>query len=187
MHFRLTLLLASVTLLACSNPKENNKSETQQKQAIQNEVAVEAKEDAKIQGNSFRGIRPGDLIDSHKEKLQAGKIKRGNSVKEVLIMEEKGLEVGYVVPNREDKRLVGNITILSEEFATDRGIRVGNTLKEALKMYPNLNVKQMKNGKKVYVTDGKVAFLLDIETDKKNLVLKKIPETTVILEIKFLS
>ena len=115
-----------------------------------------------------------------------GEINDGEKVGEGFIIEVSGQELGYVMPNKEDKRRIGNITIQSAEDVTEEGIKVGDMFKDALTKYPNLKVKRGGNGKKVYIKVGRLAFLLDLCAEGKSVSIKEIPETTVILELKIL-
>ena len=105
---------------------------------------MESNVEYKIVNNSFKGISPDDLIADHKEILQVGKINDGEKGGEGFIIEVSGQELGYVMPNKEDKRRIGNITIQSAEDVTEEGIKVGDMFKDALTKYPNLKVKRGK-------------------------------------------
>jgi hypothetical protein len=172
-------------VIACNGANENSSSTEQLTKTV--EVPTESEGEYKIVDNSFMGIRPDDLIADHKDKLQSGKIKDGEQVREVLVIEMTGQELGYAVPNKEDKRKIGNITFQSPEVKTDRGIGVGFNLLQALEAYPNLEVKIAKKTKKVYAKEGEIAFLLDYSTQVESVDISKIPKDTKIVEIKLLS
>jgi len=184
-HLRLLLSATSLMVIACNGANENSSSTEQLTKTV--EVPTESKGEYKIVDNSFMGIRPDDLIADHKDKLQSGKIKDGEQVREVLVIEMTGQELGYAVPNKEDKRKIGNITFQSPEVKTDRGIGVGFNLLQALEAYPNLEVKIAKKTKKVYAKEGEIAFLLDYSTQVESVDISKIPKDTKIVEIKLLS
>ena len=80
------------------------------------------------------------------------------------------------MPNKEDKRRIGNITIQSAEDVTEEGIKVGDMFKDALTKYPNLKAKRGKNGKKVYIKVGRLAFYWIYAPRVKVFRLKKFPK-----------
>ena len=189
MTFKAILFISvlSVGMLSCSNVEK--KAELKTEKLDVQEPSNEKKEDNgdTIKNNTFMGIKPADRLEDHLEKLQTVKIRDGETVKDVLVLEVDGQELGYAVPNREDKRLVGTITIQSPKVITDKGIHVGSTLGDALKKYPDLNLRKTKKGKKLYVKSGSIAFLLDYNNQAKEIKLSNIPLSTSIVEIKLLT
>ena len=190
MNFKAILVVATVSLgfLGCKNTEQKKETTTPQIEEIQ----VVEKEDVLderylIQGNSFMGIRPLDPIELHSNLLQRGKIKVDEVVKEVLVLEIDGEEVGYATPNREDKRMVGSSTFQSPKIITDKGIKVGATFGEVLKKYANLELRTTKNGKKIYAKSESIAFLLDLDAKGKAVTIEAIPEATKVIEIKLVN
>jgi len=190
MNFRAILVVATVSIgfLGCKNTEQKKETTTQQIEEVQEvEKGDVLDERYLIQDNSFMGIRPLDPIELHSNLLQTGKIKVDQVVKEVLVIEIDGQEVGYATHNREDKRLVGSITFQSPKIITDKGIKVGGTFGEVLKKYANLELRTTKNGKKIYAKSESIAFLLDLDAKGKAVTIEAIPEATKVIEIKLVN
>lgn len=102
MNFRAILVVATVSIgfLGCKNTEQKKETTTQQIEEVQEvEKGDVLDERYLIQDNSFMGIRPLDPIELHSNLLQTGKIKVDQVVKEVLVIEIDGQEVGYATHN----------------------------------------------------------------------------------------
>ncbi len=99
----LTLMLICFVALSCSNSTEKGKiSKEQEKTNVVKESKAESA-DLIIENNSFMGISPNEIIENQAGKLKYGKIRDGEAIKEGFVIEVYGQELGYALPNKEDK------------------------------------------------------------------------------------
>lgn len=180
-------LVCAAVIVSCNNTTNEKSADKVETIETKSDPVVEVDSRFVIQGNSFMGVKPLDLISEHNSKFQTGKIKIGKVVKEVLEMEVDGLELGYVEPFKQDKKMIGNMTFRSPKVTTDKGIGVGNNLQQALDVYPNLKVKIAKKAERVYVTNGEIGLLLDHEYNGKSVTLSEVSKNSKILELKILA
>lgn len=182
-----TLILLFSIVLSCNNSDEKRESTAVHVETESAATSNAALKEFVINNNSFMGISPNDVIADHADKFQFGKIRDGEIVKKVLVIEIDGQELGYAVPNNEDKRLIGNITFQSPKVKTEKGIKVGDSFGDLVKKHPNLTLKKSRNGKKLYAKAGRIVFLLDFNKEGTEIQIEEIPENTSIIELKLIS
>lgn len=84
-----------------------------------------------IQEFKFLGMSPGMMLADFSAGLREGKLRTGEGDFDVYYIDgAEGEELGYLVPEPRDERMIGEITITSPMVVTEPGLRVGNTFAE---------------------------------------------------------
>ena len=175
-------IVLSAVLVSCDSPVEPKSTTAEERSAPM--PVVEEKPSYQIINNSFRGINAYDSISEHLDKLEKGKIRVGEKVKEVYMIEVNGNELGYVEPMEDATAYVGNMTFNSPEVKTEEGIGVGSTFAEVLAAYPKLKVKKSKVGDRVFGKVWEMFFILDYKTEQEKLSADSIPPTAKVTEVR---
>jgi hypothetical protein len=133
---------------------------------------------------SFRGIQIGDLIANHKDYIQKTKIKTAEGTFEAYeIKDFENNPAGYFLPDPNDKLLVGDITVKSPKAQTVKGIKVGDSFQDLLKVFPNLTVHGSEIEGQTHATANNISYRLDIANFKYKVDQSTIPTSTKIMEI----
>lgn len=175
-------IVLSAVLVSCGSSGESKSTSAEERSAPM--PVVEGKPSYQIINNSFMGINAYDSISEHLDKLEKGKIRVGEKVKEVYMIKVNGNELGYVEPLKDAVAYVGNMTFNSPEVKTEEGIGVGSIFAEALAAYPKLKVKKSKVGDKVFGKVWEMFFILDYKTEQEKLFADSIPSTTKVTEVR---
>lgn len=137
-----------------------------------------------IANNSFLGISPGDTIANHPEHLSAGQLSTGEGDFDVFrIIDASGNDLGYVMPDPRDVRLVRSITIVSPLVTTEGGARVGDTYGSLLDKYPELEVHGSEIESRTYASLGRLMFRISEAHARYELKQKDISRSATILEL----
>jgi hypothetical protein len=133
---------------------------------------------------AFRGIQIGDLIADHKEYTQKTKLKTGEGTFDVYeIKDFENNPAGYLVPDPKDKLLVGDITVQTPKAKTIKGIKIGDTYQDLLKLFPDISVHGSEIEGRTHATANNLSYRLDVANFTNRIDKTKIPSTTKIMEI----
>lgn len=134
--------------------------------------------------NSFRGIQVGDSISKHLEYIQKTKLRTGEGAFEVYeIKDFDNNPAGYFLPDPKEKLLVGDITVKSPKAQTEKGIKIGDTFQDLLKVFPDIAVHGSEIEGRTYATAHHLSYRLDMANFRYEIDKAKIPATTKITEI----
>jgi hypothetical protein len=137
-----------------------------------------------ITSTGFRGIEVGDAIAKHGDYIKKTKLKTGEgSFDAYEIKDFENNPAGYFLPDPKNKLLVGDITVQTPKASTDKGIKVGDTFKDLLKAFPNIEVHGSEIESRTYATIGKLTYRLNVANNTYDLDKAKIPATAKITEI----
>jgi hypothetical protein len=130
---------------------------------------------------SFRGIQIGDLIANHKDYIQKTKLKNGEGTFDVYeIKDFDNNPAGYFSPDPKDKLLVGDITVKTPKAQTAKGIKVGDSFQDLLKIFPDITVQGSEIEGQTYANAHNLSYRLDMYNTKNDIDKTKIPTTTKI-------
>jgi hypothetical protein len=133
---------------------------------------------------SFRGIRVGDAIADHKEYLQKTTLKTGEGSFEAYeIKDFENNPAGYLLPDPKNTRLVGDITVQSPKARTAKGIKIGDTFKDLLAVFPEIEVHGSEIEGHTFATAHNLSYRLDVANFSYEIDWAKTPPTTKIMEI----
>jgi hypothetical protein len=133
---------------------------------------------------SFRGIQIGDLIAKHNDYIKKTKLKTGEGSFDVYeIKDFENNPAGYFLPDPKNKLLVGDITVQSPKAQTAKGIKIGDTFQDLLKVFPDIAVHGSEIESRTNASANNLSFRLDIANTKYEIDKAKIPATTKITEI----
>lgn len=134
--------------------------------------------------NAFRGIQVGDLIAKHQEYVQKTKLKNGEGTFEVFeIKDFDNNPAGYFLPDPKDKHLVGDITVTSPKARTIKGIKIGDTFQDLLKIFPDIAVHGSEMEGRTHATANSLSYRLDVANFSYEIDRAKVPATAKIIEI----
>ena len=137
-----------------------------------------------IAEKSFQGISPGDLISSHLNILEKGKLKTGEGTFDVFYVNNKNLEkLGYILKDPKNESLVGNIIIESKKARTEKGIHIGSSFEDLVKKYPDVKVHGSEIEGRTYGREGNLSFRLDTNNFTYEVDKNKIPKDAKVIEI----
>jgi hypothetical protein len=138
-----------------------------------------------IEPTGFRGIKIGDVISKlSSDFVKKTTMKTGEgSFTAYAITDFDNNPAGYFMPDPNNKLLVGDITVETVMASTDKGIKVGDTFKDLLKAYPNIEVHGSESEGRTYATAGKISFRLNKPNFTYEVDKAKIPATTKITQI----
>ncbi|MFK8005209.1 MAG: hypothetical protein AB8H03_02515 [Saprospiraceae bacterium] len=138
----------------------------------------------KIKKKSFQGISIGDNISEKasmltKEVMQTGE---GDFVT-YEIKSDAGEKLAFVMPDPRDPKLVGDITIISPNAMTSKGVRVGMTLGELKKRIGELTVHGSEIESRTSVAKDNFRYRLDAANNTYEIDQSKVSDDVKILEI----
>lgn len=134
--------------------------------------------------NSFRGIHVGDLISKHLEYIQKTKMRTGEGVFEVYeIKDFDNNPAGYFLPDPKEKLLVGDITVKSPKAQTIKGIKIGDTFQDLVKVFPDIEVHGSEIEGRTHASANNLSYRLDVANFNYEIDRAKIPRTAKITEI----
>jgi hypothetical protein len=139
-----------------------------------------------IATGGFRGITIGDKIANYTKTdyVKKTKMKTGEGTFEVYeIRDFENNPAGYFMPDTKNKLLVGDITVQSPKASTDKGINVGDTFQDLLKVYPDIEVHGSEIESRTYANVKNISYRLAAANASYELDRAKIPASTKITEI----
>jgi hypothetical protein len=137
-----------------------------------------------ISSDGFGGIKVGDAIAKHKDVLKKTKMKTGEGSFDVYqITDIENSPAGYLLPDPNNKLLVGDIVIETGKAQTAEGISVGDTFQALLKAFPNIVVHGSEIESRTTATANNITYHLNVANNQYNLDKAKIPATAKILDI----
>ena len=137
-----------------------------------------------ITESGFRGIYVGDAIEKLGDFVKKTTMKTGEGDFDVYKFTDiENNPAGYFMADPNNKLSVGDITIETPKASTEAGIKVGDTFKDLLKAYPNIEVHGSEVESRTYAKAGKLSFRLNVANNKYDLDRAKIPATAKITEI----
>ena len=133
---------------------------------------------------SFRGIQIGDLITKHGDYIKKTKLKTGEGSFDVYeIKDFENNPAGYFLPDPNNKRLVGDITVKTPKAQTSKGIKIGDTFQDLQKIFPDIEVHGSEIEGRTHASANNLSYRLDIPNFSYKIDKAKIPATTKITEI----
>ena len=175
-------IFLSAILVSCDSSVEPKSTNAEERSAPMAEV--EEKPGYQIFNSSFMRINAYDSISEHLDKLEKGKKRVGEKVKDVYMIEVNGNELGYTEPMEDTTNYVGNMTFNSPEVKTEDGIGVGSTFAKVLVAYLKLKVKKSKVGDRLFGKVWEMFFILDYKTEQEELSADSIPPTAKVTEVR---
>jgi hypothetical protein len=137
-----------------------------------------------IGSTSFRGITVGDTISKHGAYTKKTKLKTGEGSFDVYeIKDFENNPAGHFMQDPKNKLLVGDVTVESPKARTEQGLKIGDTFKDSLKAFPNIEVHGSEIESRTYARDGNLSYRLDVPNATYEVDKAKIPATTKITEI----
>jgi hypothetical protein len=139
-----------------------------------------------IATGGFRGITIGDKIANYTKTDYVKKttIKTGEgSFVAYEISDFENNPAGYFYADSKNKLLVGDITVETTKASTAKGIKVGSTFQDLLKVYPNIEVHGSEIESHTYATAEKLTYRLDVANNTYEVDKSKIPGSTKVTEI----
>lgn len=137
-----------------------------------------------IEPNAFRGIQVGDPVAKHRDYTQKTKLKTGEGIFEVFeIKDFDNNPAGYFLPDPNDKSLVGDITVTSPKARTVKGIKIGDTFADLLKVSPDIEVHGSEIEGRTHATAHSLSYRLDVANFSYEVDRTKIPATAKVIEI----
>ena len=153
------LIIASVTF--CINKKKkNNRLATN----FENTNYIDFEIDYKylITEVEIDGVKVGDSYKFHKRRLKKTNTKNTKAPNHNFDLYNSEKEkIGLVYLDANNKKFIDKIEITSLKYKTDKGIGVGNTLKEIKESYPKSEIHGCDIEGKTIVMAGDYHFLLE--------------------------
>jgi hypothetical protein len=116
-----------------------------------------------IGSTSFRGIEVGDVIEKHGAYTQKTTLKMdGGRFDTYQIVDFDNNPAGYFQVDPQNKFLVGDIIVETPKAKTDRGIKIGDTYGDLLKLYPNIEVHGSETEGRTYATANNISYRLNV-------------------------
>jgi len=167
-----------IAATACDNPKTEKDSTSDEV-----EQNLEA-ESYPIMDNNYMGMQPGDKIKAHKKILAKGQVKEGGNTLEVYKIEHEGQEVGYIIPNPTNNKLIGQIRITSPKAVSPDGLRVGSTYGQLIEIYPGIEIRSADIGENIYAFQDNLAYRLEYLENADGSDNYEIPVDVKIVQIE---
>lgn len=134
-----------------------------------------------VERKEFFGVKIGEPIENFGNLATLGKISKKGVVLDVYYIEQRGVEIGYFLPDSKNDTLVGNIFIQSEKAVTEDGFKVGTSFEEILEKLPAVKVLELEN--EIYAVVANISYKLDYRNYGTVLSRTSIPKKSKILEI----
>lgn len=158
----------------------------EQKNMTVSKIITIEKNDASllITGRSFEGISPGDAIADYADVLSEEKLKTGEGTFDTYVITDKANgNLGYILPDPNDKKLVGNIVVTNPMAKTKDGFHVGSTWGDLLAKHPRIQVHGSEIEGRTYAKFGKLSFRLQSSNFTYEVNKETIPKHTKVIEI----
>ncbi len=180
----ITFLLGLLLSLGCLTSCQDNGSAASADTASEPLTDQPPADPYLITETGFFGISPGDAIADHSQHLVKGVLQNGEGEFEVYyIRDEKGQELGYVLPSPNDESKVGDMAITTPAAHTPEGIKVGATLGQLEKEVGTLPVYGSEIEGRTTAVQGRLQYLLDSYNNSYEVDRKMIGPETEIREI----
>lgn len=185
--FILITFLSFSFLQSCESEKKTDASSPEEKTENlenKNEVKVATKRNYKIKKKSFLGISIGDNLEEKANMLAKEVMKTGEGDFVTYgIKNDSGEKLAYVMPDPRDPKIVGDITIISPNAMTSKGVRVGMTLGELKKRIGELTVHGSEIESRTSVAKDNFRYRLDAANNTYEIDQSKVSDDVKILEI----
>lgn len=133
---------------------------------------------------AFLGMKVGESIKYYEDVLRDGIIRSGEGEFEVHYIDAaEGYELGYIIPESEDRGEIGQIIITSENVLTEQGIKVGMTFAELRNKLGQFKVYGSPIEARTYAEKDDYIYRLDVNSPPGELSADAIPATTKVLYI----
>ena len=137
-----------------------------------------------ISAIGFRGIYVGDAIEKLGDFVKKTTMKTGEGSFDIYqIKDFENKPAGYFMPDPQNKLVVGDITVETPKAQTEKRIKLGDTFKDLLKAFPDIEVHGSESESRTYATTDNLSFRLNVANTKYDLDKAKIPATAKITEI----
>jgi hypothetical protein len=90
---------------------------------------------------------------------------------------------GYFLPDPKEKLLVGDITVKSPKAQTIKGIKIGDTFQDLVKVFPDIAVHGSEIEGRTHASANNLSYRLDVANFSYEIDTAKIPATAKITEI----
>ncbi|SEQ89629.1 hypothetical protein [Neolewinella agarilytica] len=147
--------------------------------------AIDNEDPYLISTDGLLGMTPGKLLADFSAGLREGKLDTPEGEFDVLYIDgAEGEELGYLVPEPRDERMIGEITITSSKVVTAPGLRVGNTFAELQeRLAGDLEVYGSEVEGRTYAVSDGVWYRLDAGNWMQDVDQGSIPPDTKVIEI----
>jgi hypothetical protein len=139
-----------------------------------------------ITASGFRGIYVGDAIEKLGDFVKKTTMKTGEGSFDIYqIKDFENKPAGYFMPDPQNKLVVGDITVETPKAQTEKRIKLGDTFKDLLKAFPDIEVHGSEIESRTYATDNfnNLSYRLNVANATYNVDKAKIPATAKITEI----
>lgn len=147
--------------------------------------AIDTDDPYLITTDGLLGMMPGNLLADFSAGLREGKLDTPEGEFDVLYIDgAEGEELGYLVPEPRDEKMIGEITITSSKVVTEPGLRVGNTFAELQdRLAGDMEVYGSEAEGRTYAVSDGVWYRLDAGNWMQEVEQSTIPPDTKIIEI----
>ena len=176
-----TVVSAGVNMAVCEMKMTQNRTKELQELF---EMGISEPEVLHITKNSFDGIKIGSKIASHKN-LKKNILKTGEGdFESYIIQDANAQELGYLLPDPKNSKLVGDIVITTENASTQKGSTyVGITFKTLKEIFPKIEVHGSEIEGRTHASANGIMYRLNVENVDYNINIKKVPNTAKVIEI----
>jgi hypothetical protein len=132
----------------------------------------------------FRGVEVGDVVEKLGNLVKKSTMKTGEGSFDIYRVKDfENNPSGYFMLDPQNKLLVGDITVENPKAQTEKGIKVGSTFRDLLKVFPNIEVHGSESESRTYATADNLSYRLDVANATYDVDKAKIPTTAKITEI----
>lgn len=137
-----------------------------------------------VSNGFFLGMKPGGSIAEFKDGLRADVLQTGEGDFDVFYIDgAEGNELGYLMPDPRDEKMIGSIYITAEEVITEDGISVGMRFAELQEKIGEVAVHGSEIEGMTYASKNGLAYRLDTNIWTYEVDLSEIKPATKLLEI----
>jgi hypothetical protein len=123
-----------------------------------------------IGSTGFRGIEVGDAIEKHGAYTHKTTLKMdGGRFDTYQIVDFDNNPAGYFQVDPQNKLLVGDIIVETPKAKTEKGIKIGDTYGDLLKVYPNIEVHGSETDGRTYATANNISYRLNVPNSTYNV------------------
>lgn len=147
--------------------------------------AIDTDDPYLVNMDGLLGMMPGNLLSDFSAGLREGKLDTPDGEFDVLYIDgAEGEELGYLVPEPRDERMIGEITITSSKVVTEPGLRVGNTFAELQdRLAGDMEVYGSEAEGRTYAVSDGIWYRLDAGNWMQEVEQSTIPPDTKVIEI----
>jgi hypothetical protein len=137
-----------------------------------------------IGSTGFRGIEVGDAISKHGAYTHKTTLRMdGGRLDTYQIADFDNNPAGYFHVDPQNKLLVGDIIVESRKAKTEKGIKIGDTYGDLLKVYPNIEVHGSETDGRTYATANNISYRLSVPNSTYDVDKAAIPADGKITQI----